>query len=188
MKNKGFTLIELMIVIAIIGILVTVVMPGYRNYVLESQRTDTQGKLLQMIELQERFYLDNYTYTLNLGGDPDVAGDGLDYVVDGAGAVIISYNGSPAFSITAAACLVNANIYPDISAPAIDQINRCYRLIAFPLGDQVNDGGMVVDNRGREILDYASIAPRDWHGNDLGATPALSQAACPECAAFPPAE
>ena len=65
MRQKGFTLIELMIVIAIIGILVSVVMPGYRNYVLESQRTDTQGKLLQMIELQERFYIDNFTYTTN---------------------------------------------------------------------------------------------------------------------------
>lgn len=181
MRQKGFTLIELMIVIAIIGILVSVVMPGYRSYVLESQRTDTQGKLLQMIEMQERFYIDNFTYTTNLGGDPAVAGDGLDYPVDGAGNVIISYNGTPAFSISANVCLINALIYPDITAPAVDHLNRCFRLIATPLGDQVNDGGMIIDNRGRKILDYASIQPRDWNDNDLPA------AACPECAAFPPA-
>ncbi|NRA23291.1 MAG: hypothetical protein HRU08_02215 [Oleispira sp.] len=61
-------------------------------------------------------------------------------------------------------------------------------LTATPLGDQVNDGGLIIDSRGRKILDYASIQPRDWNDNDLGATLALSQAACPECASFPDAE
>lgn len=177
MKNKGFTLIELMIVIAIIGILVSVVMPGYRNYVLESQRTDTQGKMLQMLELQERFFIERFTYTTTLNGD-FATGTGLGYTTD---PVIISYNGTPAFSISADTCLVHPVLYPDITAPATDHLNRCFRLIATPLGDQANDGGMVIDNRGRKILDYASIQPRDWNDNDLPA------AACPECAAFPPA-
>lgn len=183
MKNKGFTLIELMIVIAIIGILVAVVMPGYRNYVLESQRTDTQGKMLQMIELQERFFIDRFTYTTALDGS-FAAGTGLGYATD---PVVISYNGLPAYNISLQPCLVDANLYPDISAPATDHLNRCYRIIATPVGDQVNDGGMVVDNRGRKVLDYASIQPRDWSGNDLGTTDAERAAACPECAAFPDA-
>lgn len=178
MKNKGFTLIELMIVIAIVGILVSVVMPSYRHYVLESQRSDTQSQLLQMLELQERFYLDAFTYTTNLTGDPAILNDGLDYPTD---PVIISYNGTPAFSISAATCLVDAVIYPDITAPAVNHLDRCFRLIATPLGDQVNDGGIIVDNRGRRIHDFASIQPRDWSDNPLPAN------ACPECAAFPPA-
>jgi type IV pilus assembly protein PilE len=184
MKNKGFTLIELMIVIAIIGILVTLVMPSYRNYVLESQRSDTQGKLLQMLDLQERFYLDALTYTTTLDGDPTVELDGLDYPTD---PVIISYNGTPAYSISAAACLVDATLYPDISTPATDHLNRCFRLIATPLGDQVNDGGIIVDNRGRRVHDSTSTQPRDWNNNDLGATDALRAAACPECEGFPDA-
>lgn len=188
MKNKGFTLVELMVVVAIIGILVTVAMPSYRHYVLESQRNDTQGKLLQMLELQERYYIDAETYTATVGGDPAVAFDGLDYPVNGNGEFIVSYNGTPAFSIVAATCLVHATLYPDITAPATDHLGRCFRLIATPLGDQVNDGGLVVDNRGRRIHDFASIVPRDWNGNDLGATDALRQAACPECAAFPDAQ
>jgi type IV pilus assembly protein PilE len=181
MKSKGFTLIELMVVIAIVGILVSVAMPSYRNYVLESQRNDTQGKLLQIIELQERFYIDNFTYTTNLGGDPGVPGDGLDYpLANLTDPIIISYSGAPAFSIAAAPCLVHPVLYPDIGIPATDHLNRCFRLIATPLGDQVNDGGMVIDNRGRKVLEFAGIQPRDWNDNDIPV------AACPECAAFPP--
>ncbi len=172
MKNKGFTLIELMVVIAIIGVLFSVAMPEYRSYVLESQRKDTQGKLLQMLELQERFYVDNFTYTTTLDGDPAVQGDGLDYATD---PVIINYGGDAAFSISAALCN-NVAIYPD--APGI---NRCFRLIATPIDSQTQDGGMVIDNRGRKIFDFASVIPRDWNDNDLPA------GACPECPAFPPA-
>lgn len=185
MKNKGFTLIELMIVIAIIGILVSIVMPGYRNYVLESQRTDTQGKLLQILELQERFYLDNLIYTLDLDADPNaaaIADRGLGYATD---PLIISYNGAPAYSIAALACNLDdpaglKDIYVD--APLI---NRCFRLIATPLGDQVNDGALIADNRGRRIHDFASIQPRDWSNNDLGTDDDERKAVCPECEDFP---
>lgn len=183
MKNiKGFTLIELMIVIAIVGILVSVVMPGYRNYVLESQRTDTQGQMLQMLELQERFYIDNYVYTTTLNGN-FATGTGLGYATD---PVVVSYNGTPAFNIAIQTCLIDANLYADITVPLTD-LDRCFRIIATPVGDQVNDGALILDNRGRKVLDYASIQPRDWAGNDLGINAAQNAAACPECAAFPAA-
>ena len=172
-NSRGFTLVELMIVIAIIGILVSVVMPSYRNYVLESQRSDTQGKLLQMLELQERFYLNNFTYTTSLTT--------LGYPTDPH---IISYAGTPAFSVAIQTCPVGTGawsaIYPDITNSNTD-LNRCFRVIATPQGDQVNDGGLVIDSRGRKIHDFASIQPRDWAGNDVLA------ANCPECANFPDA-
>jgi type IV pilus assembly protein PilE len=149
--NKGFTLIELMIVVAIIGILVAVVMPNYRNYVLESQRTDTQGKLLQMIELEERYYIDNFTYTADLKDD-------LGYSAD---PVIISYSGTPAFSISASAC---PNGVPYFDNPGL---NRCFILTATALGDQVDDGNLLIDNRGRKEHELVDVFLRDWDGNDL---------------------
>lgn len=149
MKNKGFTLIELMIVVAIIGILAAVVMPSYRGYVLESQRTDTQGKLLQMIELQERFFIDNFRYTSNISD--------LGYA---ANTLVISYNGSPAFNVSASAC--PAADYPD--SPGL---NRCFILTATAQGDQADDGNLLIDNRGRKEHNYAGIVLRDWNGNNL---------------------
>jgi len=154
--TKGFTLIELMIVIAIIGILVTIVMPGYHNYILETQRTETQGKLLQMLELQERFYIENFRYTTALDGDL-LAGTGLGFDSD---PVVINYSGNPAFNITAEAC--PAADYPD--APGL---NRCYILRATALGDQAEDGDLLIDNRGRKEHNFAGIVLRDWNGNDL---------------------
>jgi type IV pilus assembly protein PilE len=168
--SKGFTLIELMIVVAIIGILASVVMPGYRHYVLESQRNDAQGKLLQMLELQERFYINNFTYTTDLTA--------LGYTADPH---ILNYSGNAGFSVAIQTCPEGTALYPDITDSTVD-LNRCFRVIATPTGDQVNDGGLVIDNRGRKIHDFASIQPRDWTENDVPA------ANCPECSSFPNAE
>lgn len=171
MKQRGFTLIELMIVVAIVGILAAVVMPGYRNYVLESQRQDTMGKLLQVAQLQERFYLNNVTYTLTMG---NVAG-GLGFTVNGAGQWVINYNGVPTYGINIVTC-ADATIYPD--APTIAQ---CFIAVATPIsGDADEDafmGLLAVDSRGRQVWDFNKSVIRDWDGNDL------PNAACPECIA-----
>ena len=171
MKQKGFTLIELMIVVAIIGILATVVMPSYRNYVLESQRQDTMGKLLQVAQLQERFYLNNATYTTTMG---NVAG-GLGFTVNAAGQWVINYNGAATYGIDVQTC-ANAAIYPD--APTIAQ---CFRAVATPIsGDAEEDafmGMIITDSRGRQVWDFNESVIRDWDGNDL------PDADCPECVA-----
>ena len=59
----GFTLIELMIVVAIVGILGAVAYPSYQQYAREARRTDAMGALLQMSSEQEKWYLANGTYS-----------------------------------------------------------------------------------------------------------------------------
>ncbi|MBL4667153.1 MAG: type IV pilin protein [Sneathiella sp.] len=61
-KNVGMTLIELMIVVAIVGILAAVAYPSYSNSVRKSHRADAQSALMQLAQAVERFYGISYTY------------------------------------------------------------------------------------------------------------------------------
>ena len=71
MNNKGFSLIELMIVLAIIGVLSAIAYSSYDSYMKKSRRSDAKIGLQRMADRQERFYLQNNTYTAdpaNVGG------------------------------------------------------------------------------------------------------------------------
>lgn len=70
-NNKGFTLIELMIVVAIIGILAAVGYPAYTNAVKKGNRADAIDSLLSLAGRMEEYYLNNDTYagtTVNAAG------------------------------------------------------------------------------------------------------------------------
>ena len=62
-QNQGFTLIELVIVVAIVGILSAIAMPMYRDYVVRSNRTEAKAGLAVVALAQERYYSVNNTYT-----------------------------------------------------------------------------------------------------------------------------
>jgi type IV pilus assembly protein PilE len=63
---RGMTLMELMIVVVIIGILAAIAYPSYRQYVAKAKRNEAKAALLQIATLQERFYLQNNTYTTDM--------------------------------------------------------------------------------------------------------------------------
>lgn len=61
-KNKGFTLIEIMIVVAIIGILAAIAYPSYDEYVKRANRTEGQAFLSDVATRQERYFSQNNKY------------------------------------------------------------------------------------------------------------------------------
>ena len=61
-KTRGFTLIELMIVIAVLALLVGIGYPSYQDQVRKSRRAEGMGELLELAERMERFYTDRETY------------------------------------------------------------------------------------------------------------------------------
>lgn len=60
--TQGFTLIELMIVVAIVGILAAIAYPSYTEYVRRAARADAQGALTSLAAAMERWFSDNNTY------------------------------------------------------------------------------------------------------------------------------
>lgn len=62
----GFSLIELMITIAIIAILASVTYPSYQQYVIRSNRSEMQQFLLDIANREEEYLLNNRLYTTNL--------------------------------------------------------------------------------------------------------------------------
>jgi type IV pilus assembly protein PilE len=65
-KQKGFSLIELVMVITIVGILVAVAIPSYKSSTAKARRSDGQTALMDAMVRGERYFTEHNTYTTNL--------------------------------------------------------------------------------------------------------------------------
>jgi len=106
--QDGITLIELMIVVAIVGIIAAIAYPNYQQQVQSSRRTEAKALLLEAQTLQERFFTQNNIYAnsmtaLGYGSDNQPTDNGH-YTV----AVVTTAPPNPTFTLTATA--VNAQL------------------------------------------------------------------------------
>lgn len=127
--SKGFTLIELMIVVAILGIIAAIALPSYQNSVTKSRRADAQGALTSLANAMERYYTTNNTYV----------GASL-----GAGAGDIFPNQAPLDGATKFYNLTVSNLTAS-----------GYTLLATPIGAQADNGKLRVTSTGVRTWDEA---------------------------------
>jgi type IV pilus assembly protein PilE len=95
-KQQGFTLIELMITVAIVGILASIAIPSYSIYVLEGKIPDATSNLAAKRVQMEQYYQDNLTYLPSPSVPCITDNDASKYFI-----FICSTSSSTAYTITA---------------------------------------------------------------------------------------
>lgn len=129
-KQFGFTLIELMIVVVIVGILAAIAWPSYQNQVRSSNRADAQGALLGLAQAMERHFTQNGSYEEAATGGSDT------------GAPDIFPTESP---------LDGSNKTYNLRITAADETS--YTLEAQPKGSQADDGDLQLSSSGEKAWD-----------------------------------
>lgn len=122
-RAKGFTLIELMIVVVIIAILAAIAIPAYGRYAYRARRPDGQELLLRIANAQERYYATNNKYS-------DLATVGFTAPV----------NSEKSYYVATAV----------ISADPAGNASQAYVVTAAPVGSQVTDAclNLTINNAG----------------------------------------
>lgn len=125
-KLRGFSLIELMITVAIVALLAAIALPSYNNSVRKAKRMDAKIALLDMASRQERFFSTNNTYTSSAA---NLGYSALPASVPGSGTTTYEISVSAASTVA----------YSLLATPKTDQLkDSCGSYSINQLGVQAN--------------------------------------------------
>ncbi|HCI54234.1 MAG TPA: pilus assembly protein PilE [Gallionella sp.] len=133
MNNRritGFSLIELMVAMVIVGILAAVAVPSYNNYTIRSARLSAQAELINLASVEEKIFLNSNAYSPN---------------------VTTTYDGTSAGGLGVTSGKTSDEKYTvtlNITTPS-----QTYTLTATPITgkSQVNDGSITISENGQRL-------------------------------------
>lgn len=143
--QRGFTLIELMIAVAIIGILLRLALPAYQNSVMKSRRADAKTALLDLAQREERYLATTNQYTTSA---PALGYSGTTTVT--AAAPMTIQNGSASF-YTLEVATSNSTSFTATARPTGPQLAK-----------DTQCGNFMIDNTGRQTISGSGNATDCW--------------------------
>lgn len=148
MKSKGFTLIELMVVVAVVAILASIAIPSYRDQIRSGRRGDAQAALMGLAQAMERDFTLKGTY--RCADSADVSKTDYSTCTDDA-------NATPGVYATQSPIDGSTKFY---NLTIVSANATSYVLRATPIGDQIGNG----------ILELTSTGVKGWDRNGDGDT------------------
>lgn len=135
-RQCGFSLVELMIVVAIIGILAAIAVPKYSDYIIKANRSAAQQFMLTVANKQEAYLIDNRAYTATIGS----GGLGLTAPSELTG----KYSFAACIDPTVLTCATAGTAAP------------YFKVTATAAGSQLSDGDMTLTSAGAKMRNGVS--------------------------------
>ncbi len=117
--QRGFSLIELMIVVAIIAIISAFAYPSYDRYVIKTKRSVAQNALLQVADRQQQFFMDNKRFAADI---TNLGFPANPYVIDDNGTSTVASDADAVYSLSLSN--VTATTWTATAAPLNSQLSR----------------------------------------------------------------
>ena len=117
--QRGFSLIELMIVVAIVAIISAIAYPSYDRYVIKTKRSVAQNALLQVADRQQQFFMDNKRFAADI---TNLGFPANPYVVDDNGTSTVASDADAAYSLSLSN--VTATTWTATATPLNSQLSR----------------------------------------------------------------